>query len=162
MQSLQRGEQISDPTQLTFNAEVKLHHASLLPESYCPNVHERLLLYKKLAQAVDKTALDSVLEELIDRFGLLPPASKLLLDSHYLRLRANSLGIFLIDAAEERIKLVFAKHTSVKPEQLIALIQKQPKDFRLKDGNQLIFKISEPDPFKRVILVDNLLDALNF
>lgn len=161
VQSLQRGEQISDPTQLTFNAEVKLHHASLLPESYCPNVHERLLLYKKLAQAVDKTALDSVLEELIDRFGLLPPASKLLLDSHYLRLRANSLGISLIDAAEERIKLVFAKHTSVKPEQLIALIQKQPKDFRLKDGNQLIFKISEPDPFKRVILVDNLLDALN-
>ena len=50
---LQRGEQISDQGQLTFNAEIKLHHTALLPESYCPNVHERLLLYKKLAQAVD-------------------------------------------------------------------------------------------------------------
>jgi transcription-repair coupling factor len=158
---LQRGEQISDQGQLTFNAEIKLHHTALLPESYCPNVHERLLLYKKLAQAVDKTALDSVLEELIDRFGLLPPASKLLLDSHYLRLKANFLGISLIDAAEECIKLVFAKHTLVKPEQLIALIQKQPKNFQLKNGNQLLFKINESDPFERILLVNNLLNALN-
>ncbi|MCV2509494.1 MAG: hypothetical protein N4Q32_03530 [Neisseriaceae bacterium] len=133
----------------------------MLPEDYCPDIHERLVLYKKLAQAESKERLDYILEELIDRFGLLPLPAKLLMESHYLRIMAAQMGIQYIDASSEKISILFEKHTSVDPGKIIQLIQTQPSKFQLQNGTKLVVKIAQEDPEKRVQEIKRLLMELN-
>ena len=57
-----------------------------LPKNYCPDVNERLILYKKLAESHTELDLLRVEEELIDRFGLLPKEAKNLMLSHQIRI----------------------------------------------------------------------------
>src|SRR4029077_2059829 len=61
-----------------LDTEVNLHVPSILPATYCSDVHERLSLYKRLADAVSLEGLDALQEELIDRFGDLPEAARVL------------------------------------------------------------------------------------
>jgi transcription-repair coupling factor (superfamily II helicase) len=58
--------------------EINLHVPALLPADYCGDVHERLVLYKRLANCETPDALDGMQEELVDRFGKLPEAARAL------------------------------------------------------------------------------------
>ena len=80
-------------TPLDTGTEVKLHVPSLIPDDYLPNISTRLVLYKRIAQAKTKNQLDEVQIEMIDRFGLLPDATKQLFAQAEMRLRAQRLGI---------------------------------------------------------------------
>ena len=53
--------------------EVDLHLPALIPEDYVPDVHLRLVLYKRIAGAESREELDELKVELIDRFGPMPP-----------------------------------------------------------------------------------------
>src|SRR6185295_19383776 len=48
---------------LDISTEVNLHVPALLPETYCSDVHERLSIYKRLADADSREALDALREE---------------------------------------------------------------------------------------------------
>ena len=78
---------------------------ALLPDDYCPDVHERLTLYKRLANCDTADELQALQEELIDRFGELPPQAQALLETHRLRLAAKPLGIAKLDAGAAKIQL---------------------------------------------------------
>ena len=43
-----------------------------MPESYCANVHQRLVIYKRLANTETEEQLQGMQEEIIDRFGPMP------------------------------------------------------------------------------------------
>jgi len=96
--------------------EIKLHAPCLLPETYCPDTHERLIFYKRLAKAEDEQTLYALLEELKDRFGQnLPPAAQLLLTNHRLRILAKQLGLVKIDSSPKETLIVFGKATPLDP-----------------------------------------------
>ena len=78
---------------LRVATEINLHVPALLPEDYCSDVHERLILYKRMASCTNDEQLDEIQVELIDRFGLLPDPVRALLDCHRLRIAATPLGI---------------------------------------------------------------------
>jgi transcription-repair coupling factor (superfamily II helicase) len=104
--------------------EINLHIPALLPDNYCSDVHERLVLYKRLASCDTEDELTSMHAELVDRFGLLPPQVQALLACHRLRLVAKPLGITRLDASEESLQLQFGAHAAVDPARVIALLQK--------------------------------------
>ncbi|HEY9397481.1 MAG TPA: transcription-repair coupling factor, partial [Burkholderiales bacterium] len=83
---------------LGVTTEIILHAPALLPSDYCSDVHERLTLYKRLANCEDEDELSMIREELIDRFGQLPEPAQVLLDSHRLRILSRPLGIVRLDA----------------------------------------------------------------
>ena len=99
VKSLKAGKEPDIDAPLHVTTEINLHAPALLPNNYCADVHERLVLYKRLAHCEDIAALDSLHEELIDRFGLPPEQTKALLDTHRLRILAKPLGITRIDAS---------------------------------------------------------------
>ncbi len=129
-----REPDLSRPLEVT--TEVNLHTPALLPPDYCADVHERLVLYKRLAHCPNEDALTIIQEELIDRFGPLPPAAEALVASHRLRMLAKPLGVQRVDASSESIALTFEPHPAVDPARIIQLIQRQ-RHWKLAGPNRL-------------------------
>ena len=140
-------------------AEVKLHTPALLPEDYCSDVHERLTLYKRLANCKTREDLELMREELVDRFGLLPEAARALLDSHLLRMLAAPLGIARVDATHEALQLQFQKDPPIDRGKIIALVQKS-RNMRLAGADRLRMEAKMPEWPQRVQAAKDLLGAL--
>ena len=130
VRSLKAGKSIDLDAPLDVTTEINLHVPALLPEAYCNDVHERLTLYKRLANCDSAEALDRLFEELIDRFGLLPEAALALLECHRLRVLAKAAGVARVDATHEQVLLQFAKDTPVDVGRLVDLVQRR-KNWRM-------------------------------
>ena len=140
--------------------EIDLHVPALIPSDYLPDVHTRLVLYKRIAAAADKEALRELQVEMIDRFGLLPEPVQTLFAVHELRLKAKTIGIRKIDAYDQGGRLLFDKEPQVEPMTIIQLIQKQPSRFKLDGQDKLRFTDNMPDAESRIMVIDTLLDNL--
>ncbi len=118
---------------------IDLHAPALLPDAYAPDVHERLTLYKRLANAGSADELQALQEELIDRFGDLPAQAQALLETHRLRISARPLGIVKIDASPHAIQLHFMANPPIDPVRIIELIQ-QDRNLRFAGPEKLNWK----------------------
>ncbi|WP_097461046.1 transcription-repair coupling factor [Mangrovitalea sediminis] len=145
---------------LQHGTEVNLHIPALIPEDYLPDVHNRLILYKRIAGAADQEALDELQVEMIDRFGLLPNATKNLLRQTQLRLDAEALGITKIEAGPEWAKLEFSARTQVDPLTLVKLVQGAPLQYRLENGNLFRFRLKRHDADGKLLELREMLERL--
>jgi transcription-repair coupling factor (superfamily II helicase) len=159
VRALKEGKAIDLDQPLGVATEIKLHVPALLPELYCNDVHERLTLYKRLANCATQEALDGMREELIDRFGLLPDPAKVLLDSHMLRLLAAPLGVARVDATHETLQLQFQKDPPIDRGKIIVLVQKR-KNLRLAGPDRLRLEAKMAEWPLRVQAAKDLLGAL--
>ncbi|MGH8540926.1 MAG: transcription-repair coupling factor, partial [Stenotrophobium sp.] len=119
------------------DCEVDLGVSALIPEDYVPDVHTRLTLYKRIAEAGSETDLHELKVEMIDRFGLLPPQVERLFDGAQLRTAAVPLGIARIRAGTRSATLDFGPQPRIEPIRLIKLIQTQPKTYKLEGQKRL-------------------------
>ena len=139
--------------------EIKLHAPALLPDDYCPDVHERLILYKRLANARDSVELSQLREELIDRFGKLPEAAQTLIESHRLRLMATEIGLAKIDADSDGILLQFDPEPRTPPTQILAFAQAR-RDTSFAGQDRLRIKVASKDTAERIQTLRSILQAL--
>ncbi len=123
VRALRKGEEPDLTGPLAVTTEIKLHSPALLPESYCSDVHERLVIYKRLANCEREDELAVMQEELIDRFGLPPEATRTLLACHRLRLAGRALGVVKIDATPQRLLVQFVPKPPFDPIKLIRRLQ---------------------------------------
>jgi transcription-repair coupling factor (superfamily II helicase) len=119
--------------------EVDLHLPALIPEDYVPDVHLRLVLYKRVAGAESREELDDLKVELIDRFGPVPPYAQALFRAAQIKLRAAQLGIRKIDAGATGGYFVFDQENKIDTRRVLKLIQTRPKDYRLDGPLKLRF-----------------------
>jgi transcription-repair coupling factor (superfamily II helicase) len=145
---------------LRVAAEINLHVPALLPETYCSDVHERLVLYKRLANCETEAELTAMQEELIDRFGLPPEPTQALLACHRLRIVGEHLGVVKIDSGPERTQLQFGPNPDFDPAKLIALIQKDGRH-RFAGPNRVRIERAAPMLEERVALVREFLARLS-
>ena len=157
VESLRKGEIPDVDTPLDTGTEVKLHVPALIPDDYLPNISTRLVLYKRIAQAKTKDQLDEVQIEMIDRFGLLPDATKQLFAQAEMRLRAQRLGISNIDVSAVGGSVKFEETTPVPVNALIQLLQSNPKEFKLGGSDTLRFVKNLDSVVERKDYVDDLL-----
>ena len=136
VRSLKSGKEpdLSEPLGVT--TEINLHIPALMPTSYCEDVHERLIVYKRLANCDELEDIEAMQEEIVDRFGEPHPAVRALLEVHRLRIRSRSLGIKRLDAGPETIQIQFVKHPPIEPETIIGLIQRQ-RGWRMSGQDKL-------------------------
>jgi transcription-repair coupling factor (superfamily II helicase) len=127
VKQLKAGKEPDLDAPLGVTTEINLHTPALLPNKYCPDVHERLVIYKRLANCTNDDDLDHLQEELIDRFGLLPEQGEALLACHRLRVAAKPLGIVKIDASDAGIQLQFNPKADIDPMKLIHLLQRDKR-----------------------------------
>ena len=159
VRDLKKGRQPDLDAPLGITTEIKLHSPALLPESYCPDIHERLVLYKRLAVCETVQQINAIHEELVDRFGLPEQPVKTLIESHHLRLAAKELGIDAIDATSEAVTVTFGKHHQIDPTEIILLIQTDKK-YRLAGADKLKFTAQMEDVEMRIKTVKSVLKTL--
>ena len=159
VRDLKKGRQPDLDAPLGITTEIKLHSPALLPESYCPDIHERLVLYKRLAVCETVQQINAIHEELVDRFGLPEQPVKTLIESHHLRLTAKELGIDAIDATSEAVTITFGKHHQIDPTEIILLIQTDKK-YRLAGADKLKFTAQMEDVETRIKTVKSVLKTL--
>ena len=159
VRDLKKGRQPDLDAPLGITTEIKLHSPALLPESYCPDIHERLVLYKRLAVCETVQQINAIHEELVDRFGLPEQPVKTLIESHHLRLAAKELGIDAIDATSEAVTVTFGKHHQIDPTEIILLIQSD-RNYRLAGADKLRFTAQMEDVEMRIKMVKSVLKTL--
>ncbi len=159
IKSLKAGHEPDMQQPLGVSAEIRLHVPALLPESYCGDIHERLILYKRMAGCNDGAELDEIHQELVDRFGLLPDSTRALLDSHRLRIESRELGITRIDASADNIQLQFIPDPPIEAIKIIQLIQ-SGKEYSLAGPDRLNVRLQIPDAGERVKKIRKLMATL--
>jgi transcription-repair coupling factor (superfamily II helicase) len=160
VQAIRAGRQPELDRPLDHGTEVDLHIPALLPEDYLPDVHIRLIQYKRIASAESPEELRELKIEMIDRFGLLPPATASLFELTELKLFAQPYGIRKIEAGPGGGKLHFEAEPKFDPMRLITLIQTQPQTFKLEGSDKLRFFADLSDPETRIDGVRGILRQL--
>jgi transcription-repair coupling factor (superfamily II helicase) len=140
--------------------EVDLHVASLLPDDYLPDVHLRLVLYKRIAAATTADELRELQVEMIDRFGLLPEPAKNLFRIAGYKQTARELGLRKIDVGPGGGSVTFEHDTRVEPATLIRYVQQNSRTHRLEGGTKLRFTLKLEKDEQRFAAVEQLLEAL--
>ena len=157
--SLRQGKEPDMAHPLGITTEINLHTPALLPNDYCGDIHQRLILYKRLANCSTAEELDDLHQELIDRFGLLPQPAQTLLDSHRLRVAAKPLGIIKVDASSEAIQIQFAPNPPIDPMKIITLIQSK-RHFKLSGQDKLRIELKYGELSQRVLAIKNFFNEL--
>ena len=156
VKQLKAGKEPDLNAPLGVTTEINLHTPALLTNKYCPDVHERLVIYKRLANCVNDDDLDNMQEELIDRFGLLPEQGEALIACHRLRIAAKAIGIVKIDASSDAIQLQFNPKADIDPTKLIALLQRDRR-CRMNGPDKLRVSVGMEDINLRADFVKQLL-----
>ncbi|MDI3511511.1 MAG: hypothetical protein PWQ61_2276 [Betaproteobacteria bacterium] len=159
VKSLKAGREPDLLSPLSVTTDINLHSPALLPNDYCGDVHLRLSFYKKLATAKTTDQVDSLLEEIVDRFGKLPTQAQTLIDVHRLRVISQPYGVVKVDAAPGVINISFRPNPPVEPMRIIELIQKN-KHIKLAGNEKLRIERALPDVKDRVQMVRDVLKAL--
>ncbi|WP_313135344.1 transcription-repair coupling factor [Stutzerimonas nitrititolerans] len=160
VKAIQKGEQPNLDQPMGGGPEINLRVPALIPEDYLPDVHARLILYKRIANAADEDGLNELQVEMIDRFGLLPEPAKHLIRLTLLKLQAEKLGITKIDAGPQGGRIEFAADTPVDPMALIKLIQTQPKRYKFEGATVFKFQVPMERPEERFNTLEALLERL--
>lgn len=160
VRALKNGKEPDLAAPLSSTTEINLHIPALLPNDFCGDVHERLSIYKRLANCSKASAIDDMQEEMIDRFGKLPEQVKSLLETHRLRVAAKPLGIIKIDAHNEAATLQFEPQPPIDAMRIIELVQKN-KHIRLNGQDKLRITANMPDLASRVAQIKTTLKALH-
>lgn len=140
--------------------EVNLRIPALIPSDYLPDVHTRLVMYKRLAGAANEDGLRDLQVEMIDRFGLLPAPTKNLFRVTQLKLQADTLGITKLEASARGGRIEFSSETRVDPLSIVQLVQSQPHIYRLEGASHLKFTATMDTPEQRLQTVTELLTRL--
>ena len=141
-------------------AEIELRVPALLPDDYLGDVNMRLSFYKRIAAAESKQELDELKVELIDRFGLLPEATKNLLQIAEMRLMVKPLKVLKIDAGAQGGFIEFSPSAKVDPEKFIKLIQQNPIVYRFDGPLKFKFVKALPENKVRLEFVMDLVKTL--
>lgn len=159
VKSLKAGKEPDLMAPLAATTEINLGTPALLPNDYCSDVHERLSLYKRLANCERPEQIDDIQEELVDRFGKLPQPAQALIETHRLRIAALPLGVRKIDAGEASISVQFVPNPPIDAIRIIDLVQKN-RHIKLAGQDRLRIEAKMPDVAVRAQTIKQTLRQL--
>ena len=139
--------------------ETSIDFAALIPETYLPDTHARLVLYKKLRR-FDEEELKELQVEMIDRFGLFPIAVKNLFRLTSLKIQARTLGITKITLKRSACRFIFGEQTSVNPDSIFKLLKNDPGKYKFNGGNELVLNVKINDSDEKFDTAERLFAQL--
>lgn len=160
VKSIQNGETPNLDQPLHQGVQINLRLPALIPDDYVPDVHNRLILYKRIAGADSAQALKELQVELIDRFGLLPEPTKNLFRQTLLKLSSETLGIEKLEASANGGRIEFGPETQVNPLAIVQMVQSEPHCYRLEGATVLRFMQPMPEAADRFKITEQLLKRL--
>jgi transcription-repair coupling factor (superfamily II helicase) len=159
VRALKSGEQPILDRPLDHGAEIELHIPALLPEDYLPDVHSRLVLYKRISSAENDEELSVLKEEVIDRFGDFSQPIVNLFRVARAKIRAQGIGIKKLDFGRQGGRVDFVAQPNIDTDALIALLQDK-LGYRMDGESCLRLRAEMPEAESRFDKLEELLDRL--
>ena len=159
--ALKAGKEPELDRPLDHGTEIDLGIPALLPDDYLPDVHTRLIQYKRIASAANPEELHELQVEMIDRFGLLPEQTKNLFRITELKLKATPLGILKIEMGDSGGRIKFTSEPNIDPMKVITLIQTQSRTYKMDGQDKLRIIQDMLDTESRFAAVEILLEELS-
>ncbi len=150
---------LNDP--INYRIDIDTGIACIIPQIYVDDVHERLVLYKRISSCKNHDELKDMQIEMIERFGLLPNATKNLFAATKLKLICEKIGVDKVSIYDNKAHIVFSNKVNIEPIKIINLVQTQPNNYQFKERNKLIFKRKMPEDIKRIEFIEKLLETLS-
>ncbi len=160
VKALRSGEIPDLQSSPSAGTEIDLGVPALIPDDYIPDVHLRLILYKRIASAASEDDLRELQVEMIDRFGLLPEYARNLFELTYLKLRLRHLDILKIEVGHEGGRLVFGPQPKIDTAKLVKLVQSRPQIYSFDGENCLRFTAAMTALQQRIDMISDLTSQL--
>ncbi|MFM7482585.1 MAG: transcription-repair coupling factor [Candidatus Methylopumilus sp.] len=160
VKQLKLGKKLSLDNPIQKNTEINLHTPAIITNSYCGDINERLVLYKRLSGLNDHEAIMEMKEELIDRFGVMPEQTQSLISFHDLRIFIQHLDIKKIDASDTSIQITFASDSKMDPLKLIKLLS-EDKRCRMNGPDKIKIGVTIFDILERVKFIKDFLKKIS-
>jgi transcription-repair coupling factor (superfamily II helicase) len=133
------------PEELAPEPEVRLPVPAYLPEDYVPDIQQRLALYRRLSGRLPAAQVDELEEELLDRFGPIPPEGRELLRVVRTKERLRLMGIKRLEVQDGTAVVQFAAPERLDLERLLILLKKRPQIFRLSPDQTLRLRLPDQE-----------------
>ncbi|HLB58093.1 MAG TPA: transcription-repair coupling factor, partial [Gammaproteobacteria bacterium] len=158
IKQLKAGKISADPLEEEFEIDLKI--CALIPEDYLPDPHQRLILYKRIANAKNSDALADLRVEMIDRFGLLPEPIQNLFEVTELKLKAEKLGIQKIKLQQKYVAIEFNENPNIDTGKLIHLVQTHPSQYQFAGSTRVKITRSFENKKERIKIIEEFLAVL--
>ncbi|MFZ5774728.1 MAG: transcription-repair coupling factor [Thermodesulfobacteriota bacterium] len=122
--------------------EISLRMSAFLPASFIPSTEQRYIAYRRLTSADSEAELADLRDEFEDRYGRLPQEAITLFDLLALKTLLRRLAVVKLEQGPTTLVFTFHDKTPVRPERLLALLQKHPKQLRLTPESKLVVNTS--------------------
>ena len=145
--------------EVAIEPEIHIGLPAYLPEVYIPDVNQRLVFYKKLANVKARSDLEDLAYEMEDRFGPLP---ELVLDFIEVMDLRRVLRHYLVTAVYrkgERVTLHFHPDSPIQGERLVAFVQHNDRGAQLSPDFRVSFSLAPQEDVMEA--VKTLLHDLN-
>jgi transcription-repair coupling factor (superfamily II helicase) len=129
-----KGEKISEEESVP---EIQLGVSAFIPEEYVQDVHQRLILYKRISLAGNTGDIDQIHQELQDCYGPLPPNVTNLLQVISIRNRLKPLKGKKMGYDGKYLYIHFRQTCSIDPAKIIALYRKKTRELRFTPDYKL-------------------------
>jgi transcription-repair coupling factor (superfamily II helicase) len=133
-----KGEPLAEP----LEPEIHIPLSAFIPESYIPDIDQRLSTYRRLARMSDNKEISSLKVELADRFGPLPVETKNLLLKIMLKVLSKKCGARRFDMAGGQLRLELSATHQINPNGVVELIQSDPNRYGLTPDHVFMAKLS--------------------
>ena len=117
--------------------EINLHIPALIPEIFLPDVHMRLIMYKRIASVNCESELSDIKEEMIDRFGVLPEPIHNLFHIAKIKQKACLLGIRKIELGKKGGRIFFRGESNINTSRILEFIESAPENYRLEGQDKI-------------------------
>jgi len=140
--------------------EIDFGLSTIIPEQYIGDIHTRLIMYKRIANAKNQQQLHDLQIEMIDRFGLFPASVKLLLLITELKLLATKIGVTRIHGSGQFCKIEFNEEPNLDAQILIQLLQSAAQRYQMEGPHRLKVTLEANKSEERIHEISTLLHKL--
>jgi transcription-repair coupling factor (superfamily II helicase) len=147
-----KGDSVPD----AIEPEINISLSAFFPESYIPDLDQRLTAYRRLAKMIELKEISEFKAEMIDRYGNLPESANNLLLKIVLKILAKNAGISRLDLKARQLMVQFSEALQFNPDGLVDMVMGQPERFEWKRDHRLKIKLNKS------AIVGQLLETRNF
>lgn len=132
--------------------EINLHVPAFIPEAYVKDTNQRLVIYKRLTQAESEEDVMDVQQEVVDRFGNYPMATRYLFDTMIIRVLLKKLIVRQIDFDGKSIIISFHPRTPASPDTIITMMRNNPQKYQFTPDYKLVCSL-QGKTFEDILMI---------
>ncbi len=140
--------------------EIDINEIAIIPESYISDINQRLIMYKKIANAENKEQLNNAALELINRFGNLPNEVNNLIDITKMKIKYSKIGVKKLTITSKALKISFQDNAEISNKKLIKFINNSNNNVSFTKDNVLIYKKEFEDIREKKIVITNIIENI--